>query len=156
MTSMATPGVSRLFLDTNVLVHATSADSPWQAAAEGGLEAWRQRGTALYVSVQVLREYLAVTTRPAPGQTTLPDYTAIRENPDSFRKVCHVLEETTSVADELENLVARFAVKGRQVHDANLVAIMRVHGLQDLFTHNVSDFTRFAALVTVHPLGDSA
>lgn len=59
---MATTGVDRLFVDTNILVYATNEDSPWQASAEQTLETWRGGGTQLCVSVQVLREYLAVTT----------------------------------------------------------------------------------------------
>ena len=62
---MVTPGVSHLFVDTNILVFATDAGSPFVSAAEAELEQWRKQGTDLYISVQVLREYLAVTTRPA-------------------------------------------------------------------------------------------
>ena len=103
-------------------------------------------------SVQVLREYLAVTTRPDPGQTTSPDYQAILQNTASFRAAFHVLEGSETASEELEKLVQKFSVQGRQVHDANIVATMRMHGVGDLFTHNVSDFTRFAPLITVHPL----
>ncbi len=53
---MATPGVDRLFVDTNILVYATDADSPWQPVAENELEEWRRQGTELHISVQVLRE----------------------------------------------------------------------------------------------------
>ena len=149
---MATPGVKRLFVDTNILVFATSADSPWQSAAESALEEWRQQGTELCLSVQVLREYLAVTTRPAPGATTPPDYRAILQNTAAFRAGFYVLEDSTAVSEKLEEFVRQFSVKGRQVHDANIAATMRVHGVSDLLTHNVSDFTRFAPLITIHPL----
>ena len=54
---MATPGVSRLFVDTNILVFATDVDSPFQSAAETSLEQWRKQGTDLYINVQDLREY---------------------------------------------------------------------------------------------------
>lgn len=112
---MAIPGVSHLFVDTNILVFATDAASPFQSAAETALEEWRKQGTELYVSVQVLREYLAVTTRPAPGQTTPPDYAAILGNIASFRSAFHVLEGTRLVSEKLGELVQRFSVKGRQV-----------------------------------------
>src|SRR5438105_13912809 len=149
---MAIPGVSHLFVDTNILVFATDAASPFQSAAETALEEWRKQGTELYVSVQVLREYLAVTTRPAPGQTAPPDYTAILGNIACFRSAFHVLEGTRLVSEKLGELVQRFSVKGRQVHDANIVATMVTHGLQDLLTHNVADFARFSPLIAVHPL----
>jgi predicted nucleic acid-binding protein len=149
---MVTAGVSHLFVDTNILVFATDAGSPFQSAAETELNEWRKQGTDLYVSIQVLREYLAVTSRPAPLQTALPDYPAILGNIASFRSAFHVLEDTIIVSDKLGELVQRFAVKGRQVHDANIAATMLTHGLQNLLTHNVDDFARFSPLITVHPL----
>jgi predicted nucleic acid-binding protein len=134
------------------LVFATDAASPFQSAAETALEEWRKQGTELYVSVQVLREYLAVTTRPAPGQTAPPDYPAILGNIASFRSAFHVLEGTRLVSEKLGELVQRFSVKGRQVHDANIAATILTSGLKDLLTHNISDFARFSPLVTAHAL----
>ena len=43
------------------------------------------------------------------------------------------------------------AVSGVQVHDARLVAAMRVHGLDRLLTLNVADFSRYPGIVAVHP-----
>jgi predicted nucleic acid-binding protein len=149
---MVTPGVERLFVDTNILVYATDEDSPWQSVAEQALEDWRGAGTRLCVSVQVLREYLAVTTRPAAGRPGDPDYVAIAENLRSFREDFLVFGDTLPVSLELESLVRQFSIQGRQVHDANIVATLRVFGLGDLLTYNTADFRRYASLITVHPL----
>ena len=149
---MVIAGVSHLFVDTNILVFATDTDSPFQSAAETELNEWRKHGTDLYISIQFLREYLAVASRPAPAQTAPPDYAAILGNIASFRSAFHVLDDTRLVSEKLGELVQRFSVKGRQVHDANIAATMLTHGLQDLLTHNVVDFARFSPLVTVHPL----
>ena len=41
---------------------------------------------------------------------------------------------------------------GVQVHDARLVAAMLVHGIPNLLTLNVTDFARYADVITaVHP-----
>ncbi|MBI2927002.1 MAG: PIN domain-containing protein [Verrucomicrobia bacterium] len=149
---MATPGVERLFVDTNILVYATDADSPWHSAAENELEAWRRQGTEMHISVQVLREYLAVTTRQAAGQPPPPDFNAILENLGVFRTSFQVSEDTRAVSVQLGELMRQFSVQGRQVHDAKIVATMQVQGLSDLLTHNTGDFTRYSALITVHPL----
>ena len=37
--------------------------------------------------------------------------------------------------------------RGKQVHDANLVATMLAHGIRRLLTFNLADFQRFAGLV---------
>jgi predicted nucleic acid-binding protein len=49
-------------------------------------------------------------------------------------------------------LIARIAVGGKQVHDANIVATMQAHGIRQLLTGNVADFNRFSALIRVLPL----
>lgn len=149
---MVTPDVSRLFVDTNILVFATDADSPWESAAATELEQWRKQGTELCISVQVLREYLAVTTRPAPGQIDPPNYAAILSNLAAFRSGFQVLEDTRFVSEKLGDLVQRFAVKGRQVHDANIAATLLTNGLQYLLTRNGRDFGRFSPFIIVHPL----
>jgi hypothetical protein len=77
---------------------------------------------------------LAVTSRPAPAQTAPPDYPAILGNIASFRSAFHVLEDTTIVSERLGELVQRFSVKGRQVHDTSIAATMLTHGLQNLLT----------------------
>jgi hypothetical protein len=38
-----------------------------------------------------------------------------------------------------------------QVHDARLVAVMRVHGLTHVLTFNPTDFTRYPGITVVRP-----
>jgi predicted nucleic acid-binding protein len=40
---------------------------------------------------------------------------------------------------------------GVQVHDARLVALMKVHGIRQIVTFNVGDFTRYAGIDVIHP-----
>jgi hypothetical protein len=42
--------------------------------------------------------------------------------------------------------------QGKQMHDANIVAIMRHYAIPYLLTHNASDFGRYAPWVKVLPL----
>ena len=63
---------SPVFLDTNILVYANLALSPWHAPAVLRLTALDVEGTPLWVSRQVLREYLAAMTRPGELTGTIP------------------------------------------------------------------------------------
>jgi hypothetical protein len=63
-----------------------------------------------------------------------------------------VADEGSLVTERLLALLADVSVGGKQVHEANIVATMQVYGIRHLLTHNVDDFTRFAAFVTVVPL----
>jgi predicted nucleic acid-binding protein len=45
----------------------------------------------------------------------------------------------------------RHDVKGVQVHDARLVAAMRIHGIDRILTYNPSDFRRYEGIAAIQP-----
>ena len=63
MTSAADP----LFVDTNVLVYASWAVAPLHSHARSVLATHRSAGAPLYISRQVIREWLATLNRPRTG-----------------------------------------------------------------------------------------
>jgi predicted nucleic acid-binding protein len=137
-----------LFIDTNVLVYASVPESPFHNAAREAIFEREQAGVELWVSRQVLREYIAVLTRPQSFSSPVsPDIvtSAVRQ----FQQRFLVAEESASVTDRLLALVESIAVGGRQVHDANIVATMQAHGIARLLTHNISDFQRYSNLITL-------
>lgn len=66
---------------------------------------------------------------------------------------CRVAEDGPEVTRRLLELLDLRETRGKQVHDANVVATMLAHGVATLLTHNVDDFARWANLVGVQPLG---
>jgi predicted nucleic acid-binding protein len=60
---MATADAEAVFLDTNVLIYANVAESPFHQIALRAVESRARAGVELWISRQVLREYLAVLTR---------------------------------------------------------------------------------------------
>ncbi|WP_233220943.1 hypothetical protein [Chlorogloea sp. CCALA 695] len=50
-----------------------------------------------------------------------------------------------------KDLVIKYQVKGKQGHDARLVAAMITHEISHILTFNVEDFTRFSEIVAVSP-----
>jgi predicted nucleic acid-binding protein len=85
------------------------------------------------------------------GQEGLP-LPKILENVRIFRNEFTVVEDNPFVLDALIEILKTIPVAGKQVHDANIVATMQVHGINHLLTHNTADFNRFFALITVLPL----
>ncbi len=61
---MATPVADRAVLDTNVLLAATDQARQEHEQAVAVINVWPASGLVLYTSGQILREYLAVATRP--------------------------------------------------------------------------------------------
>ncbi len=63
-----------------------------------------------------------------------------------------MLKEDDAVLAELLELVQKHDVKGKQVHDANIVATMRANGIDRLATLNAADFKRFEDEIALEPL----
>ena len=136
-----------MFLDTNVLVVARAANAPGRDAALE-LLAQARRTEPLRISRQVLREYLAVVTRPQTWASPLPMPDALLDV-RRFASAFEVLEDGQAVTDMLATLCQDVRVAGKQVHDANIVATMLTHGERRLATFNPKDFRRYGQRVQV-------
>ena len=143
-----------VFVDTNVLLTATTPGRALHREAIRVLEEWPKRKIPLWVSAQILREYLVVATRPAEvnGLGLGPDEAL--ENIAQFQHRLVLLKERSAVFDRLRQLIRQFDCRGKQIHDANLVATALVHGAASILTINVEDFQRFASLIEITPLGE--
>jgi predicted nucleic acid-binding protein len=147
---MVTTAAEEWFVDTNILVYATDPQSPWHPRATEALNRARQEGIELVASPQVLREYLAIATRPAGGAP--PNTADALVNVRTFQQELKVVDDGLAVTAGLLDLVEKYFVAGKQVHDANLVSTMLLHGVHQILTHNVGDFMRFSDLITIVPL----
>ena len=134
----------RVFLDTCVLLTATDPDRPGHAAALRALNTWPARGVTLFVSGQVLREYLSVATRSPKGNGLGLSPAEAVGNVRALLTRLHLLEESERCRERLLALIGEHGVSGKQVHDANIVATMLGHGVTRLITFNEEDFRRFA------------
>lgn len=146
---MATPVADRAILDTNILLAATDESREDHADAIAAINEWPASGVVLYTSGQILREYLAVATRPVQHDglgMTQPDAIA---NVRALRARLHLLSEDVKVSERLLELLDQIECRGKQVHDANVVATMLVHGIGTVVTLNADDFARFGHQVSV-------
>jgi predicted nucleic acid-binding protein len=136
----------RIFIDTNILIYATNALSPWQGTAIRILEKAKTRNVELIVSHQVLREYLASATRISltAGDILLSE---ILENIKTFQTNFTLVAENSRVLAQLVELIKEVPIAGKQVHDANIVATMLVYGINSLLTYNMDDFKRFSGKI---------
>lgn len=140
-----------VFIDTNVLVYASRPSAAEHAAARAALAAIEASGKNAWISTQVLREYLAVVTRHQASAPPLPMETAIADI-RCFQSAFRIAEDGAPVLERLLTLLATHPGAGRQVHDANIVATMLVHGIGHLVTFNAADFKRFAAAIEIEAL----
>jgi predicted nucleic acid-binding protein len=62
-----------------------------------------------------------------------------------------LLPDSAAVHEEWRKLIVTHNVVGVQVHDARLVAAMRVHGVKRILTFNTKDFARYTDIEAMHP-----
>lgn len=140
-----------LFVDANILLYADLTDSAFHRAARERLSYFLSTGFVLYISNQVLREYMSGMSRV---MMNVGRYDPARLSTDVQRMECEyeVLEETGLTRRNLLQLLNWFPTGGKQVHDANIVATMQQYGIRKLLTNNVDDFKRFDSVIDVIPL----
>ena len=135
-----------MFVDTNVLVKARILEAPEHDIARATLERAFAEPELLRISRLVLREYLAVVTRPQAWPVAITREDAlddIRRLADSYE----VLEDGPVVTDRLVSPCREVPVGGRQTHDANIVATMLAHRERRLLTYNTADFRRYGSRI---------
>ncbi len=131
-----------MFIDTNVLVNARVLGAPDHDIARARLGRIVREREPMRISRQVVREYLAVVTRPQIWSDPLT-LNEVLEDVDRLITNFDILEDGPAVTQTLVALLRDVAVGGRQIHDANIVATMLAHGENRLLTFNVSDFRRY-------------
>ena len=131
-----------MFIDTNVLVNARVLGAPDHDIARARLGRIVREREPMRISRQVVREYLAVVTRPQIWSDPLT-LNEVLEDVDRLITNFDILEDGPAVTQTLVALLRDVAVGGRQIHDANIVATMLAHGENRLLTFDVSDFRRY-------------
>ena len=139
---------NRIFLDTNILISAVLKESPRYFHARGVLRRLEERDVEVWVSRQVLRELLAVLSRPQGFANPLrvADVLAVAQE---YENQFVVAEDQSLVTQQLYLLLDPIPCGGKQVHDANIVATMLAFGVPELVTYNLDDFRRFDGLISV-------
>jgi len=129
-------------LDTSFVVAAMLDAHPAHAASLACLGQLVDEGAPLCTSLQVCREFIVALTRAPIGGR---EYTTVEamECLDDWLGAAALLIEDRSVAKRWEKLVETYKVRGKQVHDTNIVATMLAHDVHRLVTRNPADFERY-------------
>jgi predicted nucleic acid-binding protein len=122
---MATMAAEPVFVDTNVLVYAHVAEAPWHQEAQEAIADHEAAGAPLWISRQVVREYLVSLTRPQQFPIP-PELATVVAHVQQFQHRFRVANEGPEVTTRLLALLLEVPTRGRRIHDANIVATMLV------------------------------
>ena len=142
---------AKAFVDTNVLLRATITQFPLHQDAKKLVAQQLVDNVELWISRQVIREYIAQSTRPQAFMNPMT-FAQVDAQVKSMRTLFKIADDTEQVTDQLLKLLADYPTGGKQVHDANIVATMLVHKIDTLMTTNVKDMKRFEDKINLMPL----
>ena len=140
-----------LFVDTNVLLTATDDSRQLHLQAMQLLGASVNQDLRLAASGQVVREYLVVATRPIDVNGLGLSVQDAEANVNEFLRYINLYDETEAVSMRLRQLAITHDLRGKRLHDANIVATMAVYGISTLLTQNGNDSLPFSdiAIMTI-------
>ena len=102
---MVTTVADPVFIDTNVLVYASRPTAPEYTIARATLAGLESQDSQLWISTQLLREYLAVITRP---QATAPSLPMAIADVRHFQSLFEIAPEGDRVLEQLLKLLTAY------------------------------------------------
>lgn len=141
----------KYLLDTNVLLRLIEVEHPHHTEAEQALETLHLRHGTFYVLLQNISEFWNVCTRPSDKNGLGLSVAQADVHLNKLEKLFIVLIDTEEVYKEWRKLIVDYAVSGTQVHDARIVAAMKIHDIRNLLTFNAKDFKRYEQINALDP-----
>ena len=142
-----------LVFDTNILIYAADADSPFHLECRNLIARARADPSPAYLSWNVCYEFLRVTTHVrAPVTPWSPDQawaflSALLASP-GFQLLTPTERHAEVLGATLEELPD---LRGNICHDLHTAVLMRENGVSRICTRD-TDFHRFPFLTVVDPL----
>jgi toxin-antitoxin system PIN domain toxin len=138
-------------VDTNVLVHAANRDSPRQRAAEALLRRLAAGPDLVTLFWPALLGFVRIATHPRVFPNPLSLSTAL----DAIERLLtpahvRVLGEADDFLRRFRDAAGPVRATGNLIPDAHLVALMRQHGVREIWTGD-RDFRKFDGIVIRDP-----
>ncbi len=136
-------------VDTNVFLAATDRS---QEAHDRALNFLNTDTRRLALTAQIVREYLAVATRPVEANGLGLSGSHASANVEQFLSDIELLPEDMATSRTVMQMVGSDLATGKQVHDANIVAVALAHNADTIVTDNTAHFLRFSDLIAIESL----
>jgi predicted nucleic acid-binding protein len=143
--------IGSCLVDTNILLRMTRRSDPQHQLVDAALAQLAGQGTILHYTHQNIAELWNAMTRPTDRNGFGLAVADAEREVHAIEAGMIFLADNDAVYREWRRIVVQHSILGVQVHDARLAAAMYAHRVSHILTLNVSDFSRFNGLITVHP-----
>lgn len=138
-------------IDTNILLRLSRESDPQHELIKSALDELDRQGSELYFSLQNIAEFWNVCTRPIQRNGYGLSAFETNHGIEAIERIMTLLPDNERVYSLWRQLVLANRVRGVQVHDARLVAVMQAYGVTHILTLNQPDFSRYSNIRVVHP-----
>lgn len=142
---------AKAFVDTNILLRAMIPRMALHTESEALIQKMWASDVELWISRQIIREYLVQATHPNTFKQPLIVEQVLVQM-EVVESLFRIADETREVTAQLLALLKTYPTRGKQVHDTNIVATMLVYGIDTLLTLNAGDMKRFEPKIKLIPL----
>lgn len=142
-------GAPLIAVDTNILVYAHRQELAQHRAARSALRELTESGAAWGLPVFVLGEFMRVVTHPRMHPPSDPRDAAGALDDVLESAGARILSPGNEYWRLLRGAILDAAARGNIVHDAEIVAVCREHGVDTILTED-RDFKRFPGLRVKH------
>ena len=141
-------------VDTHVLVYASDTGAPEHARAQALLEHLAAGPDLVVLLWPTLMGYLRIVTHPSICGAPLP-FDVAQANIDALLALPHTrsADETPEFWSAFTRVAADVPVRGNLVPDAQIVALMRTHGVRHIWSRD-RDLRRFDAVTVTDPFDE--
>jgi predicted nucleic acid-binding protein len=138
----------RIFVDTNILIYANFSNAVLKEQARSKLLWFIQSNFEIWISRQVIREFLVYATRYNYEGKKIPIKEFLKPIFLNFEQY-KISEDSIQTSENLRILIEKHDLSGKKIHDANIVATMQTYNISKLLTNNIKDFDQFNEIVEI-------
>jgi predicted nucleic acid-binding protein len=138
-------------LDTNCTWRRFVVTDPAHAKVKAKIDTLLLNGETLYITAQNMVEFQALATRPTSANGLGLSKEDANNEAKTIEALFPLLPENADIYTHWRTLMDSYDVKGRNVFDARLVAVMLTYGITHILTLNRADFQRFAGITIEEP-----
>ena len=137
--------------DTGVLLRYMEPSDPDHPVIAKAIDDVLVNGDEVVFSPQNASEFWAVCTRPKTSRGLGLSVAETNRRLAILERDFPMLFDDQGSYAEWRRLVHAHSVKGKQVHDAKLVALMKSNGITHIMTLNGADFARYPGITIIDP-----